>query len=430
MLSKLKLTTRALPGASSVSLLALLFSSSVAAEGLDSGDTAWILTATALVLFMTLPGLALFYGGLVRRKNVLSVLTHCFALACMASIMWMVFGYSLSFSDGGAWNSVIGGFDNFLMRNVTRDAMSGTIPESLFASFQMTFAIITVALIVGSFAERMRFGVMMLFGALWMLLVYYPVAHWVWGGGWLSDLGAMDFAGGLVVHITAGTSGLVAALVLGPRQGFGSRSMPPHNLPMSAIGAGMLWVGWFGFNAGSALSAGNDAGMALLVTQLATAAAALAWMLMDLLRYGKASLLGLITGVIAGLVAITPASGYVGPGGALILGAVAGVVCFQATDFIKNKFKIDDSLDVFPVHGVGGIVGSVMVAVLATPEGVAVATQLWVQIFSSLFVIAWSAVVTFVVLFLLKQISGVRVESDAETQGLDITTHNENAYDL
>ena len=412
--------------------LALILPASVwAADGLDSGDTAWILASTALVLFMTLPGLALFYSGLVRRKNVLSVLTQCFAIASLISILWMVYGYSLAFGDGGGMNAIIGNLDNLLMVGIARDSMSGTIPESLFASFQMTFAIITVALIVGSFAERMRFGPMLLFAALWFTVVYVPVAHWVWGGGWLSNLGAMDFAGGLVVHITAGTTGLVAALMLGKRNGFGNKSMPPHNLPMSTIGAGMLWVGWFGFNAGSALGAGTDAAMALLVTQLATAAAALSWMVMDLIKHGKASLLGLLTGVIAGLVAVTPASGFIDPAGALILGVVAGVVCFQCTHLIKNKLKIDDSLDVFPVHGVGGIVGSIMVAFLAAPsEGNTMATQIWVQVFSSLFVIVWTVIASVVILFLIKHMVGLRVDDETETIGLDLRAHNEQAYDI
>ena len=415
----------------SVLTLALLPTSAWAEGGLDSGDTAWILSATALVLFMTLPGLALFYSGLVRRKNVLSVLTHCFAISGLISILWMIYGYSLAFGDGGGMNAIIGNLENFFLANVTRESLSGSIPESLFASFQMTFAIITVALVVGGFAERIRFSAVLVFAALWFTLVYVPVAHWVWGGGWLSELGAMDFAGGLVVHITSGTTALVAAIMVGKRKGFATSSMLPHNLPLVAIGAGMLWVGWFGFNAGSALSAGTDAGMALLVTQIAAAAAALSWMAMDIIRHGKATLLGLLTGAIAGLVAITPASGFVDPGGALIIGLITGAVCFQATSIIKHKFKIDDSLDVFPVHGVGGILGSVLVALLADPmEGNTMATQLWVQIFSTLFVIAWTVIVSLVIFFLIKSIVGLRVDEEDEVQGLDLSSHDSRAYDI
>ena len=415
----------------SVLTLALLPTSAWAEGGLDSGDTAWILSATALVLFMTLPGLALFYSGLVRRKNVLSVLTHCFAIAGLISILWMIYGYSLAFGDGGGMNAIIGNLENFFLANVTRESLSGSIPESLFASFQMTFAIITVALVVGGFAERIRFSAVLVFAALWFTLVYVPVAHWVWGGGWLSELGAMDFAGGLVVHITSGTTALVAAIMVGKRKGFATSSMLPHNLPLVAIGAGMLWVGWFGFNAGSALSAGTDAGMALLVTQIAAAAAALSWMAMDIIRHGKATLLGLLTGAIAGLVAITPASGFVDPSGALIIGLITGAVCFQATSIIKHKFKIDDSLDVFPVHGVGGILGSVLVALLADPmEGNTMATQLWVQIFSTLFVIAWTVIVSLVIFFLIKSIVGLRVDEEDEVQGLDLSSHDSRAYDI
>ena len=415
----------------SVLTLAVLPTSAWAEGGLDSGDTAWILSATALVLFMTLPGLALFYSGLVRRKNVLSVLTHCFAISGLISILWMIYGYSLAFGDGGGMNAIIGNLENFFLANVTRESLSGSIPESLFASFQMTFAIITVALVVGGFAERIRFSAVLVFAALWFTLVYVPVAHWVWGGGWLSELGAMDFAGGLVVHITSGTTALVAAIMVGKRKGFATSSMLPHNLPLVAIGAGMLWVGWFGFNAGSALSAGTDAGMALLVTQIAAAAAALSWMAMDIIRHGKATLLGLLTGAIAGLVAITPASGFVDPGGALIIGLITGAVCFQATSIIKHKFKIDDSLDVFPVHGVGGILGSVLVALLADPmEGNTMATQLWVQIFSTLFVIAWTVIVSLVIFFLIKSIVGLRVDEEDEVQGLDLSSHDSRAYDI
>ena len=410
----------------------IFFGAAVSAgeTALDSGDTAWVLVATTLVLFMTLPGLALFYSGMVRRKNVLSVITHCFSVACLVSILWMAFGYTLTFSHGGVWNGVIGGLQNAFMSALDIDALAGTIPESLFASFQMTFAIIAVALIVGSFAERVRFAAVLWFSGLWLALVYVPVAHWVWGGGWLSDLGALDFAGGLVVHIAAGTSGLVAAMVIGRRHGFATSSILPHNLPLTAMGTGMLWVGWFGFNAGSALSAGTSAAMAILVTQLASAAAALTWLVLDVLKHGKPSLLGLLTGVIAGLVAITPGSGFVTPAAALLIGVISSAVCFQATHWIKNSLRIDDSLDVFPVHGVGGLMGSILVGVLAVPsEGNTMVMQLWVQVFSSLFVVIWSALATLGILFFLKATIGLRVNKDAEIQGLDLSVHNERAYE-
>ena len=322
-------------------------------DGISGADTAWIMTATALVLFMTLPGLSLFYGGLVRSKNVLSVLMQCFAIACLMSILWMVVGYSLAFGDGGSMNAFIGGFDNVLLAGIGEGTASGTIPESVFALFQMTFAVITPALIVGGFAERMRFSAVLLFCAAWLILVYAPICHWVWGGGWLSERGVMDFAGGTVVHITAGVAALVAAIVLGNRRGFPQQAMPPHNMTLTVMGAGMLWVGWFGFNGGSALAANGDAGMAMLVTHISAATGAFTWMVMERIRFGKASALGIVTGMVAGLGTITPASGYVGPGGALIIGLSAGVVCFYATIYIKQRLKIDDSLDVFPVHGVG-----------------------------------------------------------------------------
>ncbi|HCY03834.1 MAG TPA: ammonia channel protein, partial [Gammaproteobacteria bacterium] len=334
--------------------------------GISGADTAWIMTATALVLFMTLPGLSLFYGGLVRSKNVLSVLMQCFAVACLMSILWMAVGYSLAFGDGGSMNPFIGGLDNLLLARISEGTVSGTIPESVFALFQMTFAIITPALIVGGFAERMRFSAVLLFCGAWLVLVYAPICHWVWGGGWLADLGVMDFAGGTVVHITAGVAALVAAMVLGNRRGFPQQAMPPHNMTLTLMGAGMLWVGWFGFNGGSALAANGDAGMAMLATHISAAAGAFTWMVMERIRFGKASALGIVTGMVAGLGTITPASGFVGPGGALLIGISAGVICFFATIYIKQRLKIDDSLDVFPVHGVGGILGTLLTGVFAS----------------------------------------------------------------
>src|SRR5690606_23526994 len=336
------------------------------AHAAEGGDTAWILTSTALVMFMTLPGLASFYGGLVRNRNVLSVLMQCFAIACGVSLLWLVVGYSLAFSDGGAVNDWIGGFDWVLFSGITRESMTGTIPTALHGLFQMTFAIITPALIVGAFAERMRFGPMLAFSLLWVLAVYVPVCHWVWGGGWLAQLGVYDFAGGIVVHITAGVAALVAAIVLGPRNGFPSQAMRPHNMTMTITGAGMLWVGWFGFNGGSALGANGSAGMAMLVTHISAAAGSLAWMFVEWKKFGKPSALGIATGMVAGLGTITPASGFVGPGGALVIGTVAGVVCFYMVIFIKQKLKIDDSLDVFPVHGIGGMLGTLAAAVFAS----------------------------------------------------------------
>ncbi|MEC9155353.1 MAG: ammonium transporter, partial [Pseudomonadota bacterium] len=334
--------------------------------GISGADTAWIMTATALVLFMTIPGLSLFYGGLVRSKNVLSVLMQCFAITCLMSILWMFVGYSLAFGDGGSANAYIGGLDNLLLGGIVESTVSGSIPESVFALFQMTFAVITPALIVGGFAERMRFSAVVLFSAAWLILVYAPICHWVWGGGWLSDLGVMDFAGGTVVHITAGVAALVAALVLGNRRGFPQQAMPPHNMTLTIMGAGMLWVGWFGFNGGSALAANGDAAMAMLATHISAAAGAFTWMLAEKVRFGKPSALGIVTGMVAGLGTITPASGFVGPGGALIIGISAGLVCFYATIYIKQRLKIDDSLDVFPVHGVGGILGTLLTAVFAS----------------------------------------------------------------
>ncbi|MDB9724679.1 ammonium transporter, partial [bacterium] len=347
-------------------LLISTLSTQVFADDLNAANTAWIMTSTALVLFMTIPGLALFYGGLVRSKNVLSVLMQCFAVTCVASIIWFAIGYSLAFGDGGSMNAWIGNLDNVFLAKLGEDSMAGDIPESVFAMFQMTFAIITPALIVGAFAERMRFSAMLLFSALWLIAVYVPITHWVWGGGWLGEMGLLDFAGGTVVHITAGVGALVAALVLGNRKGFPQQAMPPHNLTMTVTGAGMLWVGWFGFNGGSALAANGDAGMAMLVTHISAAAGALAWMTMEWIKFGKPSVLGIVTGMVAGLGTITPASGFVGPGGALVIGFSAGIVCYYATQAIKQRWKIDDSLDVFPVHGVGGILGTFYAGIFAS----------------------------------------------------------------
>lgn len=421
------------------SAVALLFLPVMAhAEGVDSGDTAWILTSTALVLFMTLPGLALFYGGLVRAKNVLSVLMQCFVIACVVSILWVVYGYSLAFGDGGSMNAWIGGLDNAFLANVTRDSVVGTLPESVFVMFQMTFAIITPALIIGGFAERMKFSAMLIFSVLWVTVVYFPVCHWVWGGGWLADKGLLDFAGGTVVHITAGVAALVAAMVLGNRNGFQTAAMMPHNMTMTVTGAGMLWVGWFGFNGGSAVAADGGAGMAMLVTHISAACGAMTWAALEWLKYGKPSALGTVTGLIAGLGTITPASGYVGPMGALIIGLSAGFVCFYATAFLKQKLKIDDSLDVFPVHGVGGILGTLLAGVFVAAglggagfaEGMTMGSQLGVQLTGVIATLVFTAVATFVILKVVDALVGLRVTDEQETQGLDISQHEERGYIL
>ncbi|NIP46083.1 MAG: ammonium transporter [Gammaproteobacteria bacterium] len=407
-----------------------------AESAVDSGDTAWILTATALVLFMTIPGLSLFYAGLVRSKNALSVLMQCFSITCMVSILWLIYGYSLAFGDGGGVNDVIGGLGGAFLSGVGRDAVSGSIPETVFVMFQLTFAIITPALVVGGFAERMRFSAMLIFSALWLTLVYLPVCHWVWGGGWLGQLGLLDFAGGTVVHITAGVGAIVAAMVMGNRRGFPTTAMPPHNLSLSVAGAGMLWVGWFGFNAGSAVAAGSDAGMAMLVTHVSAAAGSLAWMFMEWWRYGKPSVLGIVTGMVAGLGTITPASGFVGPMGALVIGLTAGVVCFLATNYIKRALKIDDSLDVFPVHGVGGALGTTLAGVFVASqlggaglaEGVSMGGQVFTQLIGVAATVAWTAIVTFVILKVVDAIVGLRVSEEEETDGLDLSQHEERAY--
>ena len=400
---------------------------------LDTGDTSWLLTATVLVLFMTLPGLALFYGGLVRSKNLLSVLMHCFAIACLASILWMVALYSLAFSEGCAW---LGDGQHLFLRGIGVDELNGgTFPETLFVMFQMTFAIITPALIVGAFVERMRFGAVLLFSALWLLIVYTPVAHWVWGGGWLQGMGTIDLAGGLVVHATAGTSALVLAKMLGPRKEFLKKFHPPHSPGLVMIGASMLWVGWFGFNAGSQLAANEAAGMTMLVTHLSAATASLTWMSIEWLKNGKPSLVGIVTGMVAGLATITPASGNVGPMGGLLLGLLAGSVCYFVTVWVRNGLKIDDSLDVFAVHGVGGIMGTLLVAVFGSSffggTGVdQIFSQLKVQLLSSGFVILWSFVGTLVIGLIVQKLIGLRVNPDAEDEGLDAAEHSESAYTI
>lgn len=423
-----------------ISLLMCLIPSFAQAAELNDANTSWILTSTALVLLMTLPGLALFYGGLVRSKNVLSILMQCFAIAGLASILWFIIGYSLAFGEGNAW---IGDFSKVFMAGIGKDTLAGDIPESLFMLFQMTFAIITPALIIGGFAERMKFSAVLLFSAFWLLAVYAPVTHWVWGGGWLAQMGVYDFAGGIVVHITAGVAALVAALVLGPRRGFPKTPMMPHNLTMTVTGAGMLWVGWFGFNGGSALSASGDASMAMLVTHISASAGALTWAAIEWLKFGKASVLGAVTGMVAGLGTITPASGFVGPGGALVIGLSAGIVCFYATTFIKQKLKIDDSLDVFPVHGVGGILGTFLAGIFsATSLGVfsgygfadgiaSMSEQVQVQLIGIVSTIVYTAVVSYVLLKLVGLMTnGLRVSQEQEITGLDLLEHDESGYNL
>ncbi|MDE0053949.1 MAG: ammonium transporter [Gammaproteobacteria bacterium] len=415
--------------------IAVLVTVPIAAEGLDTGDTSWIMTSTALVLFMTLPGLSLFYAGLVRSGNVLSVLMQCFTIACLVSILWLLLGYSLAFGEG---NAFIGGLDKALFAGVTEDALAGTIPESAFAIFQLTFAIITPALIVGGFAERMRFSAVLLFTTVWLLLVYAPVCHWVWGGGWLGEMGFMDFAGGSVVHITCGTAAIVAAITLGSRRGFPDRMTPPHNMTLTVMGAGMLWVGWFGFNGGSALAANGDAAMAIAVTHISAAAGAFVWMVAEWIRFGKPSVLGAVTGMVAGLATITPASGYVGPAGALVIGIAAGVVCFAMTNYLKRTLKIDDSLDVFPVHGMGGIVGLILTGVFASnmlgvfsgQHDISIGSQVGIQAIGALATLAYTAVLTWVILKVVDMVTGNRVSEDEETEGLDLTQHEERGYDL
>ena len=407
------------------------------ADELNGGNTAWILTSTALVLFMTLPGLSLFYAGLVRSKNVLTVLMQCFSIACLVSVLWLLGAYSFIFTDGGVLNGFIGGAEKILALGMGTADLSGDIPETVFFMFQMTFAIITPALIVGGFAERMKFSSMFWFSGLWLVLVYVPVCHWVWGGGWLAEMGVMDFAGGIVIHVNAGVAALVAAIVIGKRNGFPKIPMPPHNMTMVVAGAGMLWVGWFGFNAGSALTADGAAGMAMLVTHISAAAASLTWMFLEWKIHGKPSVLGIVTGMVAGLGTITPASGFVGPVGGLLIGISAGLICYYATQYIKTKLQIDDSLDVFSVHGVGGITGSLLTAVFAAtemgglglPEGVTIMSQVTVQFIAIFATIIWSAFFTFVILKILDSTLGIRVTAEQEQQGLDVVLHDERGYD-
>ncbi|MBK1716585.1 ammonium transporter [Thiocystis violacea] len=405
---------------------------------IDSGDTAWMLTATALVLFMTIPGLSLFYAGLVRAKNVLSVLMQCFAITAAMSLLWAIYGYSLAFTDGGSTQSFIGGLDKLFLAGMTVDSIQGTIPESVYMTFQMTFAIITPALIVGAFAERMKFSAMLIFMALWFTLVYVPIWHWVWGGGWIAEMGALDFAGGTVVHINAGIAALMAALVLGKRKGYPGTAMPPHNLGLTVIGASMLWVGWFGFNAGSELAADGTAGMAMTVTQLATATAALTWMFAEWINHGKPSVLGIATGAVAGLVAITPASGTAGPMGAIMIGFAGALFAFIASTKVKRWLGYDDSLDVWGVHGVAGIVGAILTGVFADvslggsglAEGVTMGGQVWVQFLSVMATLVYGGLVSLIILLIIKATIGLRVTEEQETEGLDLSQHDERGYIL
>ena len=423
--------------------LPFLISTPALADDSSGADTAWMLTSTALVLFMTIPGLSLFYAGLVRVKNVLSVLMQCFALTALMSVLWFVMGYTLAFGSSGVEQGPwIGDLGNLFLARVTMDSMSGTIPETLFVMFQLTFAVITPALIVGGFAERMRFAAMLIFCSLWLVLVYAPICHWVWGGGWLGNMGLQDFAGGSVVHITAGVAALIAATSMGGRRGFGTTAMPPHNLTMTVTGAGMLWVGWFGFNAGSAVAADSSAAMVMLVTHLSAACGSLAWMTMEWLRHGKPSVLGIVTGMVAGLGTITPASGSVGPAGAVVIGLSAGVICYFATITLKNRLNIDDSLDVFPVHGVGGMLGLFMAGIFCSPalgifsgngfsDGVStIEGQLGIQLTGIAATFVYTAIVSWILLRVVDAIVTVRVDQEDETAGLDIVLHDERGYDL
>jgi ammonium transporter, Amt family len=402
---------------------------------IDAANTAWMLTATVLVLMMTLPGLALFYGGLTRAKNVLSVLMQCVSITCVVTLAWVAVGYSIAFGEGNAW---WGGLGKAMLAGIDGKTVKGSIPETVFVMYQLTFAIITPALVVGAYAERVRFSGMLLFSLLWLLLVYCPIAHWVWGDGWLQKMGIMDFAGGTVVHLNAGMAALVCALALGRRRGFPDTAMPPHNMTMTVTGACLLWVGWFGFNAGSALAADGTAGMAMLVTHIGAAAGSLAWLLCEWLRYGKPSVLGIVTGMVAGLGTITPASGFVGPLGAIAIGAAAGVVCFFATSYMKRALHVDDSLDVFPVHGVGGIVGTLLTGIFVSaafngvgyPDNGSMGGQVMVQLAGIAATAAWSGILTWVLLKVCDALVGMRVAGDEETEGLDTVLHNEKGYNL
>ncbi len=399
---------------------------------LDTGDTAWMLTSTVLVLLMTIPGLALFYGGMVRKKNVLSTVMQSFAITCLMTVLWMVIGYSLAFTDGGSANAFVGGLSNMFLADMKLDTINGTIPDSVFMTFQMTFAIITPALITGAFSDRMKFSSMLVFLGAWMILVYAPITHWVWGGGFLADKGVLDFAGGTVVHINAGIAGLITAIVIGKRRGYRTENMAPHNLILSVIGASLLWVGWFGFNAGSAVGANASAGMAMAVTQICAAAAALSWMFAEWIYRGKPSVLGIISGAISGLVCITPAAGFVGPSGALIMGFIAGIGCFWGATFLKQMLGYDDSLDAFGVHGVGGIIGAFLTGVFALKEIGGTSgllegntAQIWIQLEGIFATIVYCAVTTFIILKVVQGIMGLRVDDQAEVEGLDINLHGE-----
>ena len=402
---------------------------------MDSGNTAWILTSTALVLFMTMPGLALFYGGLVRSQNILSVLMQCFAIACLASFAWLFMAYSIAFSEGSPY---FGDLSQMFLMNMARDSLSGDIPESAFFMFQMTFAIITPALIVGSYPERIKFSFVIAFSFLWILFVYAPVTHWIWGGGWLAEMGVLDFAGGLVVHLTAGTTALILAFLLGPREGFPNQIKPPHNPGLTMMGACMLWVGWFGFNGGSALAANQDAGMAILVTHISASVASLVWMFIEWVKFGKPSLVGIVTGSIAGLASITPASGFVGPIGAVIIGLVSGYLCYVAVGFVKNALKIDDSLDVFAVHGLGGTLGILLLPFLIGPnlggvglsEGQTVMSFFNTQLIGTISVLIFTAIMTVIIALILRSFFGLRVDEDQIEEGLDLSSHGQSGYKL
>jgi len=403
---------------------------------LDTGNTAWMLTSTALVLFMTLPGLALFYGGLVRTKNVLSVLMQCFSIASVVTVLWIAVGYSLAFTSGSpGTGALIGGLGKAFLAGVGRDALSGSIPETVFAMYQLTFAIITPALIIGAFAERVGFAVVLIVSVVWSLVVYVPVVHWIWGGGWLQRMGVLDFAGGIVVHVTAGVAGLVAALYVGKRKGYPTTPMPPHSLTLSVVGAGMLWVGWFGFNAGSALAANGAAGMTLTATQVSAATAASVWSFLEWQRHGRASVLGIITGAVAGLATITPASGYVGVAGAMVIGAAAAVVCFFSATTLKRRLGYDDSLDAFGVHGVGGVLGSILTGVFASvtlggTEHVSIGHQVGVQLLACAATAAWSGGMTWVLMKVADLALHARADEEQEIVALDLTSHEERGYDL
>ena len=420
----------ALVGAASVAAFAAGPAMAQDAPKLDTGDTAWMLTSTAIVLLMTIPGVALFYGGMVRKKNVLATLAHSFAICALISVIWMVIGYSLAFSEGAT--AYVGGFSKMLLSHVTVDEVNGTIPESLFIVFQMTFAIITAALITGAFAERMKFSALLWFAGIWSIVVYSPITYWVWGGGFLGEEGVLDFAGGTVVHINSGVAALAAAVYIGKRKGYGTENLAPSNLVLSVIGASLLWVGWFGFNAGSAVGANGGAGMAMLVTQIASAAGALSWMVFEWIHHRKPTVLGIISGAVGGLVAITPASGFVGPADALFIGIIAGLVCYWGAAMLKPMLGYDDSLDVFAVHGLGGIVGAVLTGVFAVEAigGTAGALegnigQIWTQIVGIVSTIVWSGIATLVILFAVDKTIGLRVDEDAEAEGLDLHQHGE-----